>query len=96
VRFSQILADKGYPIAGHGKKEEYLYPLTLTDELWRLSLGLGYRWSPNLVTKAEYSFERGTEVGGAKREHEDLFAIEAAFKGLVPFGFSRRGIVPGS
>jgi len=80
VRFSQIFADQGYPIAGHGDKDQYLYSLTLTDELWRLSLGLGYRWSQNFLTKAEYSFERGTEVGGVKREHEDLFAIEAAFK----------------
>ena len=53
---------------------------TLTEEIWRLSLGLGYRWSQNLLVKAEYSFERGKELGGKKRNHEDLFGIEAAFK----------------
>ena len=52
----------------------------LTESLWRLSLGLGYRWSQNLVTKIEYSFERGKELGGDKRSSEDLFALQAAFK----------------
>jgi hypothetical protein len=80
VRFSQIFADKGFPIAGHGNLDDYLFSGTLTEEIWRLSLGLGYRWSENLLVKAEYTFERGKELGGEKRNHEDLFAIEAAFK----------------
>jgi len=80
VRFSQILADKGYPIAGQGNPDEYLFSGSLTEEIWRLSLGLGYRWSQNLLTKVEYSFERGKLVGGEKRNREDLFALEAAFK----------------
>ena len=54
--------------------------LSLTDELWRLSLGLGYRWNQNLLVKAEYSFERGKDLAGDKREHEDFFGVEAAFK----------------
>jgi hypothetical protein len=45
-----------------------------------LSLGVGYRWSRNLVLKTEYTFERGTLLSGATRDHEDLFAIEAAFR----------------
>lgn len=80
VRFSQILAEHGFPIAGHGDPDEYLNSGTLTKELWRLSLGLGYRWNQNFVTKMEYSFERGKEVSGESRTHEDLFAIEAAFR----------------
>ena len=80
VRFSQILADKGFPIAGNGNQDNYVFSGTLTEEIWRLSLALGYRWSQNLVTKAEYTFEHGKEVGGEKRDHEDLFSIEAAFK----------------
>jgi len=80
TRFSQILADKGYPIAGQGNTDEYVFSSALTEEIWRLSLGLGYHWSQNLLTKVEYSFERGKEVGGQKRNHEDMFAIEAAFK----------------
>jgi hypothetical protein len=59
---------------------DYVFSLALTDELWRLSLGLGYRWSPNFITKAEYSFERGSLLEGQKRDHEDLFGVEAAFK----------------
>jgi hypothetical protein len=80
ARFSQILADTGYPIAGNGDPTEFVYSLALTDELWRLSLGMGYRWSQNFITKAEYSFERGSLLTGQKREHEDLFGVEAAFK----------------
>jgi len=32
------------------------------------------------VTKAEYSFEYGKEVGGATRDQENLFAVEVAFR----------------
>jgi hypothetical protein len=81
-RFSQILAPKGYPITGNGMMSDYFFnysPGALTDNLWRLSLGLGYRWNRHLLVKAEYSLERGKEVGGDKRDHEDLFATEAAF-----------------
>ena len=80
VRFSQIFADKGFPLVGNGDMGQYLFSGILTEEIWRLSLGLGYRWSRNLVVKAEYSLERGKEVGGERRNHEDLFAVQAAFK----------------
>jgi len=79
IRFSQIFAEEGLPIVGNGNLSEYFFN-TLTEEIWRLSLGLGYRWNQNLLVKAEYSFEQGKEVGGGKRNQEDLFAIEAAFK----------------
>ena len=79
ARFSQIFAPKGYPLVGNGNMGHYLYGVPST-ELWRLSLGLGYRWSPNLLVKAEYSFERGKEVTGENRNHEDFFGVEAAFK----------------
>jgi hypothetical protein len=80
VCFSQIFADKGMPINANGQMDDYIFSGALTEEIWRLTLGLGYRWSQNLLVKAEYSFERGKEVGGDKRNHEDLFALEAAFK----------------
>jgi hypothetical protein len=67
-------------IGGLGDVNEYVFGGTLTEEIWRLSLGLGYRWSPNLITKIEYALERGKEVGGDKRNHEDLLALQAAFK----------------
>jgi hypothetical protein len=79
ARFSQILVDKGLPIVGNGNTTDYLYG-TPTSQLWRLSLGLGYRWSQNLIFKGEYTFERGKEVTGERRDHEDMFALEAAFR----------------
>jgi uncharacterized coiled-coil protein SlyX len=79
VRFSQIFAHNGFPIVGNGEFANYFFN-TLTEEIWRLSLGLGYRWNQNLVLKAEYSFERGKEASGEQRDHEDLFAVEAAFR----------------
>jgi hypothetical protein len=78
ARFSQILADKGFPIVGYGNMGTYLFG-PLTDNLWRLSLGMGYRWSRQLVLKTEYSFEQGKEIGGGGRHNENQFAIEAAF-----------------
>jgi len=80
ARFSQIFAPNGFPIAANGDPSQFLFSGTLTDEIWRLSLCLGYRWSENLILKTEYTFERGKEVGGGTRNHEDLFAIQAAFK----------------
>ena len=78
IRFSQIFADRGFPVVGNGAMNEYYFG-TLTDELWRLSLGLGYRWNPNLLFKAEYSLERGEAQGGGERNRENLFGVEAAF-----------------
>jgi long-subunit fatty acid transport protein len=63
---------------GYGNGADYFS--SLTTELWRLSLGLGYRFSDRLVLKAEYSFERGKEASGDKRQQEDFFGTEAAFK----------------
>jgi hypothetical protein len=80
VRFSQIFVDKGYMIGGLGDTGKYVFGGILTKEILRLSLGLGYRWSPNLITKVEYAFERGKETNGNTRDHEDLFALQAAFK----------------
>jgi len=79
ARFSEIMADKGFPIVGYGNFNNYFFN-TLSTELWRLSLGFGYRFSDRLVVKAEYSLERGKESGGDSRNHEDFFGTEAAFK----------------
>ena len=79
ARFSEIKADKGFPIVGYGNFSDYFFT-DLSTELWRLSLGIGYRFSDQLVIKTEYSFERGREVGGDSRDHEDFFGTEAAFK----------------
>jgi len=80
ARFGQIFAHNGFPIAANGDMNKYFFSGTLTDEIWRLSLCLGYRWSENLILKTEYTFERGKTTDGNSRNHEDLFAIQAAFK----------------
>ena len=78
-RFTQIFAlGGGYPILGNANAAEY-FPGPVTDQIWRLSLGLGYRWSRNFILKTEYSRERGKETDGESRDHEDLFATEAVF-----------------
>ena len=79
ARFSEAFAHNGFPIVGNGDMPTYLFN-ELTSQYWRLSLGLGYRFSPNLVVKGEYSFNRGREVDGIVRDHQDLFALEAAYK----------------
>jgi hypothetical protein len=79
VRFSQAFAENGFPMVGNGNMYTYAFS-PLTDELWRLSLGLGYRWSKNLALKGEYSFERGTQINGIKRDQEDFFGVEAVFR----------------
>jgi hypothetical protein len=78
ARFSGILADKGTPVLGYGNANNYFS--ALTTELWRLSLGVGYRFSDRLVIKAEYSLERGEVANGNSRDHEDFIGTEAAFK----------------
>lgn len=79
ARFSQILAEKGLPLIGHGNFDDYFYG-PLATELHSLSLGLGYRFSEHLLLKVEYTLEGGKEVGGGQRNREDFFAAEAAFK----------------
>jgi hypothetical protein len=78
-RFSQIFANGGFPILANGTFGEYFFG-NLTDQIWRLSLGVGYRFSSNLVLKTEYSLEQGRVEGGDSRSHENLFAAEAAFR----------------
>jgi len=79
ARFSQIIADQSLPIVGNGNFGNYFFN-ELTTELWRLSLGLGYRFSDRLLIKAEFSLERGKEADGGSRDSEDFFGTEAAFR----------------
>jgi hypothetical protein len=78
VRLSEIFAPHGFPLVGNGDSDTYLFG-PLSDRMWRLSLGLGYRFNQHFVVKTEYSLERGSQVGGGTRDHEDLFATEAVF-----------------
>jgi hypothetical protein len=75
TRFSQIRAAGGYPIEG----DTATFGLP-TSDLWRLSLGLGYQLNSHLVLKAEYMFEQGQLSTDGPRNHENMFATEAAFK----------------
>ena len=78
ARWSQVFCDHGIPLVGFGESGDY--SASLTTELWRLSLGLGYRFSDRLELKAEYALEHGRELGGDQRQNEDFFGAEAAFK----------------
>jgi len=79
ARWSQIFADKGFPIAGIGDAGAYAFGPSLAKDLWLLSLGLGYRWSDQLILKTEYSFQRGEDTNGVRRDQEDLFATTVTF-----------------
>jgi hypothetical protein len=78
ARFSQIIANGGFPLVGDGQYQ--YYGDDFTKNLWRLTLGAGYHFSPNLLLKVDYSFERGEESDGETRDNEDLFAAELAFQ----------------
>jgi hypothetical protein len=78
ARYSQVLAEEGFPVPANGNWNDY--GLALTDNLWRLSLGLGYTPNPNLVFKLEYTFERGHTASGESRDHEDFFGAQAALR----------------
>jgi hypothetical protein len=80
ARWSQVFADDGFPIVGNGNVDKYGFSnAALTKDMWRLSLGLGYRWDRRLVLKTEYTFDRGRLVNGMRRDLEDLFAAVVAF-----------------
>jgi hypothetical protein len=76
ARWSQIEAPGGYPVLADSTD----FPGASTRDLWRLSLGLGYRFNDHLELKIEYAFEQGRQSSGAPRDHENLFGVEAAFK----------------
>lgn len=81
ARFSQIFVDKGYPIPGQGDQGNYYFnPFgPRAEQLWRCSLGLGYRFNRHLLVKAEYSLEGGKQLGGTRREDVNLVSAQAAF-----------------
>jgi hypothetical protein len=78
ARFSQIFCDQGYPLVGLGNYNSFAFGPP-TTELWRASLGVGWRLSEHLELKAEYAIERGKGPAGS-RQDEDFFGTEAAFK----------------
>lgn len=77
AQFSEAFSNEGVPIAGYGSGT---YFSALTRDLWRMSLGLGYRFSNNFLLKTEYSFEGGQTIAGESRDQENFFGTEAAFR----------------
>lgn len=80
ARFSQIRAPGGYPLAGWGNMGRYFFAPSLTEELRRTSVGLGYRFGEPLVLKLEYTWESGRMLSGARRDREDFFGSEIGVK----------------
>jgi hypothetical protein len=80
VRYSELRVARGYPMAGWGSLGTFFFRPSLTEELNRLSIGLGYRFGPPLVWKIEYARERGRMTNGARRENEDFFGSEIGMK----------------
>jgi hypothetical protein len=78
-RFSQIIADRGMPIVGLGDFGDYFFG-PLTRDLWRLSIGLGYQWSDNFVSKVEYTVEEGSLANGGDKLHRSFVGAELGFK----------------
>lgn len=79
ARLSHILSDDGMPIVGYGDFGKYFFG-PLTTDLWRLSLGLGYRWNENLLAKVEYALEEGELLNGLDRNHHNFVGAEIGFK----------------
>jgi hypothetical protein len=81
VRFSRITAERGFPLVGNGDFVSYFFDNEgLAEELWRLSIGIGYRIGKNVLLKAEYSFENGKQRDGENRDEENFFGIEGAVR----------------
>lgn len=78
-RWSQIIAPNGFPIVGNGTFSDYFYN-NPTEDIWRLSLGGGWKFSENLVAKAEYMLENGQTVTGKRRDQANMLSTEIVFK----------------
>ena len=80
ARYSRIRAARGYPLTGWGAPGTFFFRPSLTEELGRLSVGLGYRLGESLVLKAEYTRESGRMTNGAARDLEDFLGGEVGVK----------------
>jgi hypothetical protein len=81
AHYSWITADNGFPLVANGNMDRYQFDQRIfTKELWRFGAAIGYRIGHNFVIKTEYNFERGKFIDDTRRDEEDFFGIEAAFK----------------
>ena len=80
ARFSQIFAHEGFPLLGGSGDWMQYFIDELSTGLSRLSIGLGYRPSANLLLKTDFTYNVGETLSGGSRIHENFFGVEAAFK----------------
>ena len=80
TRFGEIRVPNGYPLVGLGNYGKFYYASPPTENLRRLSLGVGYRFAEPFLWKLEYSWEHGRFINGVARENEDMFATEIGLK----------------
>jgi len=80
LRWSGIESDEGYYLVGLGNEDLNLEPDQKTTELQQLSLGLGYRLSESLILKGEYAWIRGDILEGGRRDDENMFTLQLAYK----------------
>lgn len=78
ARYSAVHSSDGFPVLGQAGYNPVFTDL-LVDDIYRLSLGVGYRWSDQIVLKTEYSLERGDRTDGGDLDEQDQFAAQAAF-----------------
>lgn len=77
ARFSTLRADVGYPLAGLGNLYKYFLTSLQTKDLQRVSIGGGYRFSPALIMKFDYTLEDATLTSGVARDNH-LVSFETA------------------
>lgn len=82
ARFSQIHASDGFLIVGYGDRGTYFFSPSapLTRRLWRMSFGIGYAFSPDLVAKIEVAREDGRLMDGTRRRDHDFAGAQLAFR----------------
>ena len=80
ARVSQVFAEDGFPLLGGSGSWMQYFINELSTELSRLSIGVGYRPTPNLLLKTDFTYNTGETVVGDTRNHENFFGVEAAFR----------------
>ena len=80
LRIGNIDTNGGYPIPGNGDKDAFFFNGRQTDSLERISFGLGYWPAENVVTKVEYTLEKGEMPDGSKRRDGDHVAAQIAVR----------------
>ncbi len=78
ARGSLIDPDSSFCIPGLSPIRDDATSFQVT-KIWRTGLGLGWRIQQDLTFKAEYVWERGELIDGARLDEQDMAAAEIAF-----------------